>query len=58
MGFGRLLGPAWEMDAPQPSPNQSLLSRMAGFVSVVRVTDDCDEEGRARDFRSAPHGTP
>ena len=43
MGFGRPLGPPWEMGAPQPSPNQSLLSRMAGFVSVLRVTDDCDE---------------
>ena len=46
MGFGRLRWPAWEMDVPRPSPNQSLLSRTAGFVSVLRVTDDCDEKGR------------
>jgi hypothetical protein len=45
MCFGRLLWPTWEMDAPQPSPNQSLLSRTAGLVSVLRVTDDCDEKG-------------
>src|SRR5229473_2940194 len=46
MDFGRLRWPAWEMDAPRPSPNQRLLSRTAGLVSVLRVTDDCDEKGR------------
>jgi hypothetical protein len=45
MDFGRLRWPAWEKDAPQPSPNQSLLSRTAGFVSVMRVMDVCDEKG-------------
>ena len=44
MGFGRLRWPAREKGAPRPSPNQSLLSRMAGLVSVQRVTDDCDEK--------------
>jgi len=44
--------PAWEKDAPRPSPNQSLLSRTAGLVSVLRVTDDCDEKGRASDCGS------
>jgi len=34
------------MGAPQPSPNLSLLSRTAGSVSVLRVTDDCDEKGQ------------
>jgi len=34
------------MGAPQPSPNLSLLSRMADFVSVKRVTDDGDEKGQ------------
>src|SRR5216684_4676787 len=43
MDFGRLRWPAWEMDAPRPSPNQRLLSRTAGLVSVLRVTNDCDE---------------
>jgi hypothetical protein len=51
MGFGRLLWPGWEMGAPQPSPNLSLLSRTADFVSVMRVTDDCDEIRRASDCR-------
>ena len=46
MGFGRLRWPAWEMGAPRPSPNQSLLSRMADLVSVMRVTDGGDEKGR------------
>jgi hypothetical protein len=46
MGFGRLRWPSREKDAPRPSPNLSLLSRMAGCVSVLRVTDDCDEKGR------------
>jgi hypothetical protein len=44
MDFGRLRWPAWEKDAPRPSPNQSLLSRTAGLVSVLRVTDDCVAE--------------
>src|ERR1700730_794515 len=42
---GGCYGLSWEKDGPRPSPNQSLLSRMAGFVSVLRVTDDCDEKG-------------
>ena len=46
MGFGRLRWPSWEMDALRPSPNQNLLSRMEGLVSVKRVTGDCDEKGR------------
>src|SRR6267378_7133402 len=45
-GFGRLRWPSREMGAPQPSPNLSLLSRMADFVSVLRVTDDGDEKGQ------------
>jgi len=47
MDFGRLRWPAWEKDAPRPSPNQSLLSRTAGWVSVMRDTDDCDEKSQA-----------
>ena len=49
MGFGRLRWPFRDMGAPRPSPNQSLLSRAAGCVSVLRVTDDCDEKGEASD---------
>ena len=47
MGLGRRRWPACEKDAPRPSPNQSLVSRTEGLVSVLRVTDDCDEKGPA-----------
>src|SRR5258708_35613515 len=41
-GFGRLRWPTWEKGAPQPSPNQNLLSRTADSLSVMRITDHCD----------------
>jgi len=46
MDFERPRWPTWEKDAPRPSPNQRLLSRMEGSVSMMCVTDDWNEKGR------------